>query len=180
MSKFKILLLGLVVSFLCIWAYSSAQCVSSVNLWGDMNPKFINIECSQNTQVDLTVSCWWGWWILSFPNLPTWTIRNINYSEFISRLSSVWCNSSNVDFFSLKRYYQWGGCIVNYEQDWICVWTFSPVINWLKSSVNEFIPYVVYVWLWILTSLLWFVAIRWLINWVKRKLLIVFSSRKRK
>lgn len=46
-------------------------------------------------------------------------------------------------------------------------------INGLKGVMLEFIPYVAHVWLWIIVAVLGFVAIRWLVNWVRAK---VFSS----
>jgi len=52
--------------------------------------------------------------------------------------------------------------------------TFDPAINWLKSVMSEFIPYVVYVWLGIVVAVLGFVAIRWLINWVRAKIFETF------
>lgn len=60
------------------------------------------------------------------------------------------------------------------------IWQLSPVITWLENSINEFIPYVVYIWLGVLGVIIWFVAIKWLINWVRRQSFWVFSSRKRK
>lgn len=52
--------------------------------------------------------------------------------------------------------------------------TFDPAINGLKAVMSEFIPYVVYVWLGIIVAVLGFVAIRWLINWVRAKIFDTF------
>lgn len=49
----------------------------------------------------------------------------------------------------------------------------DQVIDWLEWVMSEFIPYVAYVGLWIIVAVLWFVAIRWLVNWVRSK---VFSA----
>ena len=51
--------------------------------------------------------------------------------------------------------------------------TFTPIITGLTGSINEFIPYVVYISLWVLWVLISFVAIKRLINWVRAK---IFSS----
>lgn len=47
------------------------------------------------------------------------------------------------------------------------------IIDWLEGVMAEFIPYVAHVGLWIIVAVLGFVAIRWLVNWVRAK---VFSS----
>lgn len=60
------------------------------------------------------------------------------------------------------------------------IWQLSPVITWLENSINEFIPYVVYVWLGVLGVIIWFVAIKRLINRTRSKSLWVFSSRRRR
>lgn len=49
----------------------------------------------------------------------------------------------------------------------------DQVIDWLEWVMSEFIPYVAYVGLWIIVAVLGFVAIRWLVNWVRAK---VFSA----
>lgn len=49
------------------------------------------------------------------------------------------------------------------------------IINWLENTVNEVIPYVVYIWLWILGLIIWFVAIRWLINFIRNNILTPFK-----
>ena len=46
----------------------------------------------------------------------------------------------------------------------------SSVIGWLVSTVWELIPYVIYIWLWILVAVLWFIAIKRLLNWISRKI----------
>ena len=49
----------------------------------------------------------------------------------------------------------------------------SGAVTNLTNSVTEFIPYIVYIWLWILVVCIWFVSIKRLINWVRAK---IFSS----
>lgn len=50
----------------------------------------------------------------------------------------------------------------------------QPALDGLKSVMMEFIPYVAYIWLWIIVACLWFVAIRWLVNWVRAKIFDAF------
>ena len=61
-------------------------------------------------------------------------------------------------------------------------WTtvFSGIISSLGSAVSEFIPYVVYIWIWLLGAIIWFVAIKRLINRVRAKIFGTFNSRRRK
>lgn len=61
-------------------------------------------------------------------------------------------------------------------------WTtaLEPIITSLGSTLTEFIPYVVYVWLGVLGAVIWFVAIKWLMNWTRAKVLWTFSSGKRR
>lgn len=54
------------------------------------------------------------------------------------------------------------------------VWSLTPVITNLWTTVSEFIPYIVYIWVWILGAIIWFVAIRWLINRIRSKTLSPF------
>lgn len=61
-------------------------------------------------------------------------------------------------------------------------WTASlePIITSLSTTLTEFIPYVVYVGLGVLGAVIWFVAIKWLMNWTRAKVLWTFSSRRRR
>ena len=56
----------------------------------------------------------------------------------------------------------------------------APIITSLSSTLTEFIPYVVYVGLGVLGAVIWFVAIKWLMNWTRAKVLGTFSSWKRR
>lgn len=72
--------------------------------------------------------------------------------------------------------------------DWDNSWSLLPwgendlswIISWLSNTINEFIPYLVYLGLWIITALIWFVAIRWLINRTSSKVRWTFSSWRRR
>jgi len=56
----------------------------------------------------------------------------------------------------------------------------EPIITSLSSVMTEFIPYVVYIGLWVLGAVIGFTAIRWLMNWTRAKVLGTFSSGKRR
>lgn len=61
-------------------------------------------------------------------------------------------------------------------------WTtaLQPIITSLGDTLTEFIPYVVYVGLGVLGAVIWFVAIKWLMNWTRAKVLWTFSSGRRR
>lgn len=56
----------------------------------------------------------------------------------------------------------------------------KPIIDSLSGTLTEFIPYVVYVGLGVLGAVIWFVAIKWLMNWTRAKVLGTFSWGKRR
>ena len=49
-------------------------------------------------------------------------------------------------------------------------WSLVAVISGVFSVFAELIPYVIYLWIWILIVTVWFYAIRWLVNWVSNKI----------
>lgn len=56
----------------------------------------------------------------------------------------------------------------------------EPVITGVQSIMTEFIPYVVYVAIAVLIATLGFVAVKWLMNWMSRKVTWTFSSRRKR
>jgi len=68
----------------------------------------------------------------------------------------------------------WSTLLPNWESD------LSWIISWLNSTITEFIPYLVYLGLWIITVIIWFVAIRWLVNRTQAKIRWTFSSWRRR
>lgn len=52
----------------------------------------------------------------------------------------------------------------------------NPVISWLSGSISEFIPYIVYIWVGLLGACICFVAIKWLLNRLKSKVLNPFRK----
>lgn len=88
-------------------------------------------------------------------NLPAWTY-NINWWPWNS------CNSFSITIWS------------SWENSWTLLPNWTDDLKWivdgLKSTMAEFVPYIVYIGLWIIVAILWFVAIRWLVNWVRAKI----------
>lgn len=56
----------------------------------------------------------------------------------------------------------------------------GDVITGIQSVLTEFIPYLVYIALGVLIATLWFVAVKWLMNWTSRRVTGVFSSKRRR
>lgn len=61
-------------------------------------------------------------------------------------------------------------------------WTanLEPVLTGVQSVMTEFIPYLIYIAIGVLIVTLGFVAIKWLMNWMSRRVTWVFSSRRRR
>ena len=56
----------------------------------------------------------------------------------------------------------------------------EPVITGVKSIMVEFIPYVVYVAIGVIIATLGFIAVKWLMNWMTRRVTWTFSSRRKR
>ena len=56
----------------------------------------------------------------------------------------------------------------------------GDVITGIQSVLTEFIPYLVYIALGVLIATLWFVAVKWLMNWTSRRVTGVFSSKRKR
>lgn len=54
----------------------------------------------------------------------------------------------------------------------------TPAIDWLKGTVFEIIPYVVFIWIWMLLATIWFYAVRRLVNWLAWKINSNFKSKR--
>lgn len=80
--------------------------------------------------------------------------------------------------FSISSSFEW------WDSSWSLLpwweWSLSWIITWLNSTITEFIPYLIYLWLWIITVIIWFVAIRWLVNRTQAKIRWSFSSWRRR
>ena len=56
----------------------------------------------------------------------------------------------------------------------------GDVITGVQSVLTEFIPYLIYIALGVLVATLWFVAVKWLMNWTSKRVTAVFSSRRKR
>ena len=168
----KYLLTALLWVFGLFW-FTSAVNVSCIEDWtcepsniynfsDNDNSYIFNISCSadlvleDDTEYNLT-----DWQIIT---LPGWTT-----AEF------VWVEDCD---FSYELYYSSSSDWDSSDSSWLLpwwTWTFWWIISSLGSAVSEFIPYVAYIWLWLLGAIIWFVAIKRLINRVRSKIFWTFS-----
>lgn len=148
---------------------SSVSCDSECNIT-IINPSVNNYDCS--------IDYYWAgtdddgsfeWYI---PN-------NHNQCNFTAWTYDVykqeWTNYFNSISFVVPSSDSWNWGLV---ENW--TWTFSWIITSLWTTVSEFIPYVVYLWVWILGALIWFVAVKRLMNRIRRKVLWTFSNWRRR
>lgn len=138
------------------------------------------------------------WWELSYsnvvPNYDCWlSISNLCYYYF-NEDWTIDSNSSTCLDYTLDSWtytvdwWPWNSCNsitlnvwssnggVSGDSWWIISWwvsAFTPIISSVSNIISEFIPYVVYIGLGILGVIIWFVAIKRLINWIRAK---IFSS----
>lgn len=125
-----------------------------------------------------SITCWPNDYSVFINYIPSWT------REMFDCYGWVHSHNLNVPEWTTKIYYQYYSRNYNlsykYESNKMPVSQLTPVVDWLENTIVEFIPYIVYIGLWVLSALLWFIAIKWLVNWTRSKSLWVFSSRRKK
>lgn len=174
--RFKYLLLWLIISLIGIFNFSSAW------VW--------TIYCDKDTSAcstrDLSPCCS-AEGVSSFTCTSDWevTVYRTKLSNGIMSRTTITCPTIyNVDTNNYKLLAYWWAWITQWYHVWetniMPVSILSPVVDWLEDSIIEFIPYVIYVWLWLLSALIWFISIKWLINWVRWKSLWVFRFKLKK
>lgn len=128
--------------------------------------KVSKLEFNQSTS-ELYLSEW-DWVVFDewYVELSCWSVcfNYLTLSSSIISLSSWWDSWS----------WTWDSLLPWWESD------LSWIITWLNSTIIEFIPYLVYLGLWIITVIIWFVAIRWLVNRTQAKIRWTFSSWRRR
>lgn len=176
MKKFKILVLSLLPVFwmfcFCNWQFDSTvdwtSCSSSYCSFDD----FTSISSSP-WNFSLTVNC--TYWDYEFSFYRSWLPITIDKIESYC-LNSAWPLNKSKWFKITKAYNdEFSSFLINYSSSTMPVSSLTPIINWLSSSINEFIPYVSFIWIWVLSILIWFFVVRWFINWCKRSVLSPFK-----
>lgn len=134
----------------------------------------ININWYDKIKIDTNNCTDWQYWTLKVKYdwkqqfLTCWNLPKIleNIKTF-----SIWSDSNSRDITNTYQIYWYVPPIVEWGTE-----VFSGVLTSVSSSVSEFIPYIVYIWIWILTASIWFVSIKWLLNRLKSKVLNPFRK----
>ena len=194
MKKAKILLFWLVLSVLSVCSFSDAKSITFVFDWTSYSPnpykfssdsfknlRVVDFSCGgwtingSNWSTDscfIEFSYWWqnceiqNWWQYGFTKVYNYCV----WKDFVWDVSVL--RQWNSTPFSSITFEDWQFDIM---QNWL-----TPVITWLTNSINEFIPYMVYIGLWVLGVIVWFFAIKRLLRYVNRSTFNVFSSRRKK
>lgn len=137
----------------CVWTPT----ISSVG-W--------DLICPFSNQCYSSIQCLG--YMFSFPNWG-WTTNNVSFKvwDYNITCSSYPCSVTLLDWSYFEFQAPPPPLLPGGEE------ALSGAVTNLTNSVNEFIPYIVYIWLWILIACIWFVAIKRLINWLRAK---IFSS----
>lgn len=126
------------------------------------------ITCNSVTKVRVVYYKNWTkvYWPWTYFCNSVWDVINTNiYIDWGFDKVSFFSNDSNVTFW-LKI------DDPNYNENnvipyWVSVFTW--ILTSIVSVVSEIIPYIIYIWLWVLVAVLWFIAIKRLLNWIRRK-----------
>lgn len=173
----------LAVLWLTLFGFTNADSVSFSSINWDYSPKTLVLtkDYSFNSDTVINNSCslsrcelaiiWGGKrcyitssnWNLYFDwcsNLParSYTLSNCAWNGF------DWCYNSITLKLPNPPIVQWGTD------------AFSGVLTSVSSSISEFIPYIVYIWIGLLGACIWFVAIKRLLNRLKSKVLNPFRK----
>ena len=157
--------------------------------FGFSNSQLISTE---NITQEYTTSNYWiksltEWITYNLVNLNGWPLvyqpcanSSCSVRRSISISSSYVINSIDISPQLQCNWYSTCKFSVSYIQknEIVPVSSLTPAINWLKDVVYEVIPYVVYIWIWLLLSIIWFYAVRWLVNWLWWKINSYFNSKR--
>lgn len=100
------------------------------------------------------------------------------FSAWTYYITQAWGSPFTTITFNFSSSDSWDSWNWGLIENW--TWTFSWIITSLWTTVSEFIPYVVYLWVWILGALIWFVAVKRLMNRIRRKVFWTFSNWRRR
>lgn len=185
MKKYKLFLLWGIISILSIGSFSNAESLSISLNWVDYNPDFIHFSNVSNLSVS-NYECSNNDCVLTFYN------DNMNCDIIFNWTMNNWCLDIVFDWdywIAWPEDKMFSSIVLSYGNEWWGWWgwlvdndlvsSLSLAIDWLRGTIYEIIPYVIYIWIWVLLAILWFYAIRWLVNWMWWKINSYFSSKKR-
>lgn len=140
------------------WSYSIPSWVSSFSCDSSAWEVFLSYIVHDSYFWDMNN---WQYMNCPFSFSIKWNYRNV----------SVQNNSSS----SIKLSYLSSTDTLEFDQLLVL---FTPAIDSFNSFFVEFIPYLVYIGLWIIIVTIGFVAILWLMNWIKLKINSNFRSKR--
>ena len=175
MSKLKFLLLWWIFTLVWIFNFSSAyNLTENINfqwwLYESQNYYFPSSTYWQNIYVTCS---WQGNLKLFFSCRQKYFAQ---WSETLNKKITEWCYiQSTAGNTASTCSYSYNSSVLPFNQLFLLL---NPAWESLKNSFYVIIPYVVYIWIWILVCTLWFICIRRLVNWLWRKINSVFSSKR--
>lgn len=178
MKKLRLFLLTWIVSILSVSCFTNADLVVTCNRTCD--------NVSYVTWYNNRYQC------VTFPdNVSSVTLTPSNCSNFDMNYPWGW---NSYDTYSCSQTYDVSSMssLCFYDTYWTFTlsytyppilpwwsnWSLTPAINWLHDTVREIIPYVIYIWIWVLLAILWFYWIRRLVNRIAWKINSVFRSKR--
>lgn len=168
MKKIKLFLLTWIVSILGI------GCFTNANIFWDQKSVYSYQNLAQNTINASNLHCEWVWNV-SY-NIWALNVSNWQYEYLLKSKNCPFSIEGDIQWFRVNwldnhpTLYSYVSSTPNSQM--------QPAINWLHDTVREIIPYIVYIWIWVLLAILWFYAVRWLVNRIARKINSVFRSKR--
>ena len=141
----------------------------------DSIPYYFTSPLHNSSEITNSIYClsspedFWDESIVFYSDSEYTTEKEISWTFYYSESPITYSSSS-------------GGGSSSSDSPLLSGWTtqLSPIINGLSSAINEFIPYIVYLGLWIIVAIIGFVAIKRLINRTSAKVRGTFKSWKRR
>ena len=144
--------------------------------------------CISTSDLPYTTNLAWGDWIEISNGIYCLSSATFNPNyvyahqwNWNNNISGYLYVSNSAITYSNSTQWSWGGSSSN--SSWILNASWQAylwnVLTSIQSVVSEFIPYMVYLALWVLVVTLGFVAVKWLLNYVSRKTTSIFKSKRR-
>lgn len=88
--------------------------------------------------------------------------------------SPSWIYVPSSSTSAIRIQYIYDSNTLSFDQYW---WFFWSLVGNISTVLWEFIPYVIYIWLWVLIVSIAFVAVKWLMLWIYNKVRFIFKKR---
>lgn len=192
MKKLRLFLLTWIVSILSIVSFTNAEdlkLLKSYTFNTSDSPSTIGINmsdyCDSSDQLKYDSICvkispiwdiWNAWFDFGCTHLQ---IKTYLTPTCIS-LSDVRCGCTSNNIKLYWSNFAWSSVFVYTKVPTLPInnQSLTPAINWLHDTVWEIIPYVLYIWIWVLLAILWFYWIRRLVNRIVWKINSIFRSKR--